>query len=103
MGYYIDIEKITIDEYREKLESGYLPPSRMILKDKLDERFEYFKSIGIRNVKGLIQLLKKKDKFIELSAIDCLSNEYLTVLLRELKSILPKPNKNLKLWDTILT
>ena len=93
MGYYIDIEKITIDEYREKLESGYLPPSRMILKDKLDERFEYFKSIGIRNVKGLIQLLKKKDKFIELSAIDCLSKEYLTVLLRELKSILPKPNK----------
>ena len=37
MGYYIDLEKVTIDDYREKLESGYLPPSRMILKEKLDE------------------------------------------------------------------
>ncbi|MEQ9218250.1 MAG: DUF4332 domain-containing protein [Cyclobacteriaceae bacterium] len=93
MGYYIDLEKITIDDYRGKLESGYLPPSRMILKDKLDERFEYFKSIGIKHVKGLIQLLKNKDKLIALSAIDYFSTEYLTILLRELKSILPKPNK----------
>jgi len=93
MGYYIDLEKITIDDYRGKLKSGYLPPSRIILKDKLDERFEYFKSIGIKNVKGLIQLLKKKDSFTELLLIDCLSEEYLTILLRELKSTLPKPNK----------
>lgn len=93
MGYYIDLEKITIDDYRIKLESAYLPPSRMILKDNLDERFEYFKSIRIKNVKELIQLLKKKDKFTELSQIDCLSEEYLTILLREVKSTLPKPNK----------
>jgi hypothetical protein len=93
MGYYIDLEKITIDDYRIKLESSYLPPSRMILKDKLDERFGYFKCIGIKNVKGLIQLLKKKDKFAELSKIDCLSGDYLTILLRELNSTLPKPNK----------
>lgn len=93
MGYYIDLEKITIDDYREKLESGYLPPSRIILKDKLHERFDYFKRIGIKDVKGLMQLLKKKEKVIELSAIDCFSDEYLTILLRELNSILPKPNK----------
>jgi hypothetical protein len=42
MGYYIDFEKVTIDEYRLKLESAYLPPSRMMLKDKLDERFGFF-------------------------------------------------------------
>ena len=93
MGYYIDLEKITIDDYRIKLESAYLPPSRMILKEKLDERFGYLKSIGIKNVKGLIQLLKKKDKFTELSKVDCLSGDYLTILLRELNSTLPKPNK----------
>lgn len=93
MAYYIDIEKITIDNYREKLESAYLPPGRMILKDKLDERFGYFKGIGIDNVKELIQLLKKKDKFTELSKVACLSDGYLTILLRELNSILPKPNK----------
>jgi hypothetical protein len=93
MGYYIDLEKITIDDYRTKLESAYLPPSRMILKDKLDERFGYFKSIGIKNVKRLIQILKEKNKFAELSKIDCLSGDYLTILLRELNSTLPKPNK----------
>jgi hypothetical protein len=93
MGYYIDLEKISIDDYRIKLESAYLPPSRLILKDKLDERFGYFKSIGIKNVKGLIQLLKKKDKLAELSKVDCFSGDYLTILLRELNSTLPKPNK----------
>jgi len=93
MGYYIDLVKITIDDYKAKLESAYLPPSRMILKEKLDERFGYFKDIGIENVKGLIQLLKKKEKFAELSKVDCLSGDYLTILLRELNSALPKPNK----------
>lgn len=60
MRYYIDLEKISIDNYRTKLESAYLPPSRMMLKDRLEERFDYFKSIGIKNVKELIQILKKK-------------------------------------------
>lgn len=46
MGYYIDLEKITIDNYKTKLELAYLPPSRMILEDKLDERWSYFNSIG---------------------------------------------------------
>jgi hypothetical protein len=93
MGYYIDLERISIDNYREKLESAYLPPSRMMLKDKLDERFAYFKSIGIKNVKELIQVLRKKDKLAELAKVACLSEDYLTILLRELNSTLPKPNK----------
>lgn len=93
MGYYIDLEKISIDDYRKKLESAYLAPGRFILKDKLDERFGYFKCIGITNVKGLIQLLRKKDKLAELSKVDILSGDYLTILLRELNSTLPKPNK----------
>ncbi|MBU2556957.1 MAG: DUF4332 domain-containing protein [Bacteroidetes bacterium] len=93
MGYYIDLEKITIKDYQIKLESAYLPPSRMVLKEKLDERFGYFEQIGISNVKELIQILKTKDKFAELSKVACFSVDYLTILLRELNSTLPKPNK----------
>jgi hypothetical protein len=93
MGYYIDLEKITIDSYSSKLKSAYLPPSRMLLRERLDERFGYFKSIGIKNVKELLQILKKKDKLTELKNIECLSGDYLTILLRELNSTLPKPNK----------
>lgn len=84
---------ISIDDYRKKLESAYVPPSRLILKDKLDERFGFFKGIGIKNVKELIQLLKKRNKFEELSKVDCFSGDYLTILLRELNSVLPKPHK----------
>jgi hypothetical protein len=93
LGYYIELEKITIEDYRIKPESAYLPPGRMILKDRLDERFGYFISIGIKNVKELIQLLKKKDEFAELSKVDCFSGDYLTILLREINITLPKPNK----------
>lgn len=93
MGYYVDLRKITIEDYQKKLEYAYLPPSRMVLKERLDERFGYFKKIGINNIKELIQLLKKKDKFTELSKVNCLSGDYLTILLRELNSTLPKPNK----------
>lgn len=93
MGYYIDLEKISIDNYKKKIESSYLPPSRMILKDRLEERFGYFKNMGITNVQGLIHLLKKKDKFAELSKVGFFSDEYLTILLREMNSTLPKPNK----------
>lgn len=93
MGYYIDLEAISIDDYKKRIESAYLPPSRTILKDNLDQRFDYFKRIGVKNVKELIQLLKKKEKFSELSMVDILSEEYLTILLRELNSTLPKPNK----------
>ena len=93
MGYYIDLEKLSIDDYRAKLESAYLPPSRMILKERTAERFEYFKKCGINNAKELLTALKKKDRFDLLSKADSLSAEYLTILLRELNSILPKPNK----------
>ena len=93
MGYYIDLEEITLEKYQEKLKSAYLPPGRLILKENQDERFGYFKSMGIKNVKSLIQILRKKECFVELSKVACLSGDYLTILLRELNSTFPKPNK----------
>ena len=92
MGYYIDLSKISIDDYRDKLKTAYLPPSRMELRNKLDERFGYFKTINIKNIKELIVILKKKDKFAHLQKVQCLSGNYLTLLLRELNSLLPKPS-----------
>ncbi len=92
MGYHIDLEQISLEEYQQKLVRAYLPPSRMMLKERLDERFGHFKSMGIRNVKELLQLLKKKEKLAEFSAVACLAGDYLTILLRELNSMLPKPN-----------
>lgn len=93
MGYYIDLSSIRIDDYQLKLESSDLLPSRVILKDRLEERFNYFKSIGIKNVLELQKMLKKKEKLAELSKVDCFSEDYLVILLREINSIQPKPNK----------
>jgi len=91
MGYYIDLESINIESYKTKIESAYLPPGRMILKERTDERFGYFRSIGIKNVKELLNTLRKKDRYNELSKAECFTGNYLTILLRELNSILPKP------------
>lgn len=93
MGYHRDLSEFSIDEFQKRLENQYLPPSRNILRENTTERFDYFKSIGVNNIKDLIQLLKKKDNFNKLSKINCFSGDYLTLLLRELNGILPKPNK----------
>ncbi len=93
MGYYIDTQKITIKQYQQKLLTTHLTPSRLILKERMEERFGYLQSIGINNVLELTQTLKKKDKFHELQQVECLSGEYLIILLRELKSLTPKPNR----------
>jgi hypothetical protein len=93
MGYYINLESIPIDSYFNKLKVAYLPPSRTILRERSEDRCAHFKGIGLKNVKELLQILKKKDKFTELSNQECFSGEYLTILLRELNSTLPKPNK----------
>lgn len=92
MGYYIDLEKIGIDQYREKLKTAWLPPSRQMLKDQIDQRFEFFKSQGMDHVQQLLDALKKKDKFNKWAEAECLNEEYLTLLQREIRSMWPKPN-----------
>ena len=93
MGYYIDLEQISIDEYQRYIEKSDLLPSRRIIKENLSERFTYFKNIGITNVLELQRTLKKNDKLTELAKINCFSTDYLKILLREINSIQPKPTK----------
>jgi uncharacterized membrane protein len=93
MGYYLDLSKIPINEYREKLRNAHLPPGRIILKMKIDDRFESLKKAGAVTVRDLLILLRNKTRIIELIQSDSLTEEYLTVLLREINSIHPKPNK----------
>lgn len=93
MGYYIDLKSITLDEYKKKLNSSIIIPSRMVLKDNIDERFNEFKKLGIKNIYELQLMLKNKVKLIEISKNSLFSEEYLTILTRELNSIQAKPNK----------
>ena len=61
MGYYIDLKNISIDKYRDILKSADLLPSRMILKDNIDDIFNIIKKQKIENVDGLQRALKNKN------------------------------------------
>jgi hypothetical protein len=93
MHYSIDFSKITLDQYKAQLKKRTFIPSRQILKDKADVHFDAFKKAGIENLDQLFSTINNKKKNIELLKDKNISEEYVTILLRELKSIQPKPVK----------
>lgn len=93
MPYYIDLNKITLDEFKDNLKSGYLLPSQQILKEDVDEKFKALKSQNIENMHQLQQALKTKGKINDFSSSSGLSVDYLTVLRRMVNSYHPQPRK----------
>ena len=93
MGYYIDLEKISIDKYKEILTSADLLPSRMILKENINKNFDILKNQTVKNLDELLKILKNKQKLQDFSKQSGLNENYLTILVREIKSYRPKPNK----------
>jgi hypothetical protein len=93
MGYSIDLSRISIDRYMKKLKNKNLIPSRMILKDKIEQRFSVFKKNGTKTAYDLYSALKNSKRFNELSGKKELPEDYLKILLTELKSIQAKPIK----------
>ncbi|WP_163323721.1 DUF4332 domain-containing protein [Draconibacterium mangrovi] len=93
MGYYIDLEKICLNKYKEMLRSVDLLPGRMIIKENLDLNFEVLKREGIKNVDEILKALKNKKSINDFALNSGLEEGYLTVLVREIKSYQPKPNK----------
>jgi nucleotidyltransferase/DNA polymerase involved in DNA repair len=89
--YYIDLEKYDLQKFKKSIQNRDMIPSRVILKEKIEERFQLLKSIGIENLKDLIDELKTKQNIEVFSKKSTLSIEYLTILNREAKSYLPSP------------
>jgi len=93
MGYYINLKTISIDKYFFKLEKKYLVPSRMMLKKNINDNLMILKKMGINTVYDIQQALKTKNKLKEFAKKSKLNEKYLTILLREINSTNPKPNK----------
>ena len=93
MSYYIDLENISIDDYKEILKSADLLPSRMILKDNIDGVFAVIQKQKIENVDELYNALKTKNKLQEFSKQSGIQENYLKILIREVNSYRPRPNK----------
>ncbi len=92
MGYYRDLEQISIQDFKQIIKSHDLLKSRMILKDHLDERMERIERLGVSNLQLLLNELKYKAKALEFAKKADLEEEYILILRREIKSYLPTPN-----------
>lgn len=93
MGFYIDLEKISMDDYREILKNADLLPSRILLKDDIDEKFDKLKKKQIENVEDLRKVLSSKKKLQAISEQSGISEDYLKILIREVKSYRQKPTR----------
>ena len=91
--YHIDLDKYSLAKFKNSLQTRALIPSRVSLKDELDQRFKILEEHGITNLKNLIDALKTKPKIEQFSQETGLTTDYLTLLRREANSYLPKPTR----------
>jgi hypothetical protein len=92
--YQIDFGAVSLDEFKKWLSRiSYFVPSRKVLADDIDTRFECLKSHGINNLLELKNKLKTKKHVIELAKISNLPEDYLTHLRREVGSFQAPPRK----------
>jgi hypothetical protein len=94
-SYHINLKEISLDQYKQTLKQTELIPSRRILKEQIDQRFERLQACGISNLDDLLSAAKNAKKIADLAKNTGLSEEYLTILRREVNALIPQP-KNLR-------
>lgn len=92
MGYYIDLKKISIEEFQETLKTADLLPSHMILRTDIEENFNRIQDQEIENVEELRLVLRSKSKLQDFSELSGISEEYLKILIRNINGYRQKPN-----------
>ena len=93
MAFYVDLEKISIDQYKKMLKRSDLIPSRIILLEDIDQNFAAIKKQKIKNVNALLPILKTKDKIQIFAELSGLPINYLETLGRELRGYRQAPNR----------
>jgi hypothetical protein len=89
--YYIDLEQVSLERFRRMLASKTLLPSRQILHEQLEARFQTLAAQGIRTLQDLHDALKTKRDVARLAETSGLPQAYLTILRREVNSYIPRP------------
>lgn len=90
MSYYIDAEKITLDELQKRIEETDLVPSRSSLLENIKDNFAVLKKNGYVTFADLRRDLKNSKNIPAISKKTEISSEYLTLLRREIESYFPK-------------
>ncbi len=89
MSYSIDLSKISLEKYKTILKNQYLLPSREILRNDIDKNLDVFMNAGIHDLKDLLKALSTPTKLSNFSSTYHLSENYLVILRREVKSYEP--------------
>lgn len=91
MGYSLALEQISLADYRQLLQRQNLLPGRRMLHEQLEARFFSLASAGFTSVAQLAMALATPKKLSSLAKQTGISEEYLTLLRRELGSLTQKP------------
>ncbi|MHC1784848.1 MAG: DUF4332 domain-containing protein [Anaerolineaceae bacterium] len=91
MTYYIDDDKVNLEELYQRIQSTDLVPSRASLLVDMKEKFEALKKLGIASLKDLRSALKNPKKMKTLSINSGLETGYLILLRREIEGYFPRP------------
>jgi hypothetical protein len=90
-SYHLDLSRITLDQYSQTLRDAQLIPSRRFLQEDVERRFAKLREAGIGTLEELLAAVKTKARLAELAERTGLDQSYLTVLRREVGSLLPNP------------
>ncbi len=90
-SYHIDPFKYPLHKLKQDLLGRDLIPSRIPLRDGLEDKINILTDQGIHNLGDLIASVKNKKKIAELSARTGINENYLNLLRREANSYLPNP------------
>ena len=89
----MDFESIVLSDLEKILIDADLVKSRMLIKDDIHEKFLLLKNEGIDNTEELFTILKNKKKLLQISKNTGIEENYLNILIREVKSFKQAPNK----------
>jgi hypothetical protein len=90
MSYYLQAEKIRLDDLQRRIEETDLVPSRNSLLEDIKDRFKILKSHGIATLADLRKELKNSKKIPSFSEKTGIEEQYLKLLRREIESYFPK-------------
>jgi hypothetical protein len=89
--YTIDPHRISLDRFHKLTASKHLIPSRVALREMIDERFGILRDLEIENLGELLKILKSKQSLQSFASLSGIPIEYLVLLKREAGSYLARP------------
>lgn len=92
-NYNPDISNISLEDFKNDLQTGRLLPSRKPLLKDIGKKFFLIQKAGINNAGRLNDELKSSKKLSGLAKATGISEEYLKLLKREVNNLLPTPIK----------